>query len=178
MLVFGRRWAEIVSLWAASYHRLDDTDRQAKRQLEDAVDTRFTLWMRARYGSLHSLLHLPRPVMVHHIPRYLAHRRSKKGPDSRVAIVVVDGLALDQWLILNAICQAISSRRMSTRASHGCQHSRRCHVNPSLQAKSLRDTRTASTIPQPSKAMASVLGEQRVECESSRLLQTSVRRQR
>lgn len=99
-LVFGRRWAEIVTLWAASRGQLSNTDLASKRHLEDIVDARFGEWLMSRFGGLHSRLYLPRPVMVHHIPHYLAHRRSQDGPGSRVAVIVVDGLSLDQWSIL------------------------------------------------------------------------------
>ena len=36
------------------------------------------------------------PVMVHHIPRYLSMRRS--AGEDRIALVVFDGMALDQWV--------------------------------------------------------------------------------
>ena len=37
--------------------------------------------------------------MVHHVPRYLA-RRLLDDPASKIALVVADGLALDQWIVL------------------------------------------------------------------------------
>lgn len=36
------------------------------------------------------------PVMVHHVPRFLRHRRS--AGEAKVALLVFDGLALDQWV--------------------------------------------------------------------------------
>jgi hypothetical protein len=39
--------------------------------------------------------------MLHHIARHLADRRTSAG-ESRLALVVVDGLAIDQWLVIRA----------------------------------------------------------------------------
>jgi hypothetical protein len=36
------------------------------------------------------------PVMVHHVPRFLRHRRS--AGETKVALLVFDGLAFDQWV--------------------------------------------------------------------------------
>ena len=58
--------------------------------------------MLARYGSLANLAYTSRPVMVHHIPRYLAYIRSKQ-VTRRIALVVIDALALDQWLIIRDV---------------------------------------------------------------------------
>ena len=40
--------------------------------------------------------------MVHHLPRYLSRRLSATS-QSKVALIVVDGLALDQWLVLRDV---------------------------------------------------------------------------
>lgn len=37
--------------------------------------------------------------MLHQVPRYLAHRASTNG-SSRLAVLVVDGLAMDQWAVI------------------------------------------------------------------------------
>ena len=65
------------------------------------VDRAFLAWIERRYAGLHNQPPAP-PVMVHHLPRFLARRLAD---DSRhkVALVVVDGLALDQWLVLRDI---------------------------------------------------------------------------
>jgi hypothetical protein len=52
--------------------------------------------LQRRFGSLYSLPATP-PVMVHHIARFLAAQREGGG---KVALVVIDGLALDQWLVI------------------------------------------------------------------------------
>ena len=40
--------------------------------------------------------------MVHHVPRYLA-RRIEHGSEDKVALIVADGLALDQWIVLRDV---------------------------------------------------------------------------
>lgn len=46
-----------------------------------------------------SLPYLPRPVLGHHVPHYLAHHLGQPGTE-RVALLVIDGMAIDQWRIL------------------------------------------------------------------------------
>ena len=67
-------------------------------KLRADVDRAFLAWIERRYAGLHNQPPAP-PVMVHHLPRFLA-RRLAEAPRCKVALVVVDGLALDQWLVL------------------------------------------------------------------------------
>jgi hypothetical protein len=55
--------------------------------------------MQNRFASLHNLPFVPQPVMVHHVARYLASVRAEQEL-KKLALVVMDGLALDQWLVL------------------------------------------------------------------------------
>mgnify|MGYP005813696681 CR=1 FL=1 len=74
--------------------------------LAKRVDETFTRWMLAHYASLQNVSYLPLPVMVHQVPRHLAHgwvSASRGGPASkRLALLVMDGLALSQWTLLRA----------------------------------------------------------------------------
>lgn len=98
------RWAE----WSALRWTLGSRALEAKSgaitSLEKRVDDTFTRWMLAHYASLHNLSYLPLPVMVHHVPRYLAHGwtpASRGGAAAkRIALLVIDGLALSQWTLL------------------------------------------------------------------------------
>ena len=103
---FAYRWAELVVL------RLEaaaQTQSQTARpetgvriaELQRAVDRSFLAWTERRYAGLHNQPPNP-PVMVHHVPRYLA-RRIEHGSDGKVALIVVDGLALDQWIVLRNV---------------------------------------------------------------------------
>ena len=92
------RWAEIVALrWLPGDLPTDDRDRF--HAFHRVIEQSFQEWMIAQYGTLHSLSYLPRPVMLHQIPRYMAHRLGANGP-KKLAVVVVDGLAMDQWAIV------------------------------------------------------------------------------
>ncbi len=92
---FAKRWAALNVL----RHQLEDEDaHNAFRTLRGQVDDRFTAWMLAWYGTLYSQ---PPPVMVHHVPRVLQRRLQDQA--ERVALLVIDGLALDQWLVLRNV---------------------------------------------------------------------------
>jgi hypothetical protein len=101
------RWAEIVALrWSPKDLPSDDKDRfHGAHQL---IEQHFQEWMFAHYAALHSLSYLPRPVMLHQIPRYMAHRLAMKGTGQKLAVVVVDGLAMDQWAVVR---QEMPSRK-------------------------------------------------------------------
>ena len=66
--------------------------------LRRRADSVLIYWLLKRFGALHSLPPSP-PVMLHHIPRHLANLRSS-AVISKLALVVFDGLAFDQWLAL------------------------------------------------------------------------------
>ena len=98
---FARVWAEWLmlrySLLAGQVAAMGgDPDR-----LHDFVEQRFSEWLRGQYSGLHNLSHWPRPVMVHHIGRYMAHQAELTAPARRrMALLVIDGLALSQWLLV------------------------------------------------------------------------------
>jgi hypothetical protein len=98
-LAIAERWAELVVLRYRLQNNPGDEHLARYRRLHLDLERAFAAWMMARYHTLHSLPFLPRPVMVHHVPNYLASRQARRDR-SRVALVVVDGLALDQWLII------------------------------------------------------------------------------
>lgn len=69
---------------------------QQVRALQRNADSRLTEWVIEHFADLPSLPAAKGPVMVHHVPRYLAMRRSAGG--ERIALLVFDGLAMDQWV--------------------------------------------------------------------------------
>jgi hypothetical protein len=94
------RWAEIVAVrWAIS-DVLEAIDIGRFESAHDRIQERFRSWLSSHYASLHSLSFLPRPVMLHQVPRYLAHRAIAAGGDIKLAVLVIDGLAMDQWVVL------------------------------------------------------------------------------
>lgn len=98
-----RDWTDAAKRLAETiyrFHELPSEDaavlRPAMRQLQLEADTRLREWVEKRFQDLPSLPVAKAPVMVHHIPRYLSMRRST-GED-KIALVVFDGMALDQWV--------------------------------------------------------------------------------
>ena len=98
---FAYRWAElnVLGLETAAPARSETGARIAALQME--VDWNFLAWTERRYAGLHNQPPNP-PVMLHHVPRYLA-RRLEHDSEGKVALIVVDGLALDQWIVLRDV---------------------------------------------------------------------------
>ncbi len=95
----AQRWAELVVLRWELDESVEAAERSGWGGLQKSVEEAFGCWMLQRYGSLHNLSYQQHPVMVHHIARFMALERSRnKLP--KVALVVLDGLAYDQWLLL------------------------------------------------------------------------------
>ena len=104
----GQRWAELVVLRWDWDHALDESDRASWTELHANLENKFCDWMMKRYGSLYNLPYQQSPVMVHHISRYIAFERSRK-KHPKVALVVLDGLALDQWVLLKKSLESSNS---------------------------------------------------------------------
>ena len=66
------------------------------QELQKVTDERLLAWVRKHYADLPSLPVVKAPVMVHHVPRYLSMMRGKG--EAKVALLVFDGLAVDQWI--------------------------------------------------------------------------------
>lgn len=98
-LAFAPRWAELSVLWMATAPPSKDL-RARYETVQQRLDACFQDWVRQRYAGLANQPPRP-PVMLHHLPRLLAEQLSEKG--SKVALVVVDGLAWDQWVVLRAV---------------------------------------------------------------------------
>ena len=95
----AERWAELVVMRWEWDESLEAADRTAWSELQTTVEDAFGAWMMQRYGSLHNLPYHQQPVMVHQIPRFMAVERKNK-KISKIALLVLDGLAFDQWLLL------------------------------------------------------------------------------
>ena len=100
---FGWSWAEVVRSWNAL--PLDQQPKVSDRfhQLQKIMDERFELWLAARYGSLASLPSVNSPVMGHHVAQFLSR---KVVAGRKVALIVMDGMAMDQWLLLQRELEA------------------------------------------------------------------------
>ena len=65
----------------------------------DKINEYYEKWLMTYYTGLRTIPSIS-PAMVHHIPHYLAYNyRQNKLP---VALIIIDGLALSQWITLRA----------------------------------------------------------------------------
>lgn len=77
--------------------------------LQSESDQRLQAWVKAqRYADLILQPVTKGPVMVHHVPRFLRHRRTRG--ETKVALLVFDGLAFDQWVLIREHLLATSKR--------------------------------------------------------------------
>ena len=98
---FAWRWAELCILTSETAAAAPADPDSPVAELRAKVDQAFLAWVGRRYAGLHNQPPAP-PVMVHHLPRTLA-RRLADDPRRKAALVVADGLALDQWLVLREV---------------------------------------------------------------------------
>lgn len=110
-ITFALKWAELSAL----VHRGTATaDKNRLRQFGETLNTTFARWLRTHYAGL---INLPptEPAMLHQVPRPLA-RELETDRNCRIALLVVDGLALDQWVTLRPILRE-QDRRLMLRES-------------------------------------------------------------
>jgi len=100
-LLFAYRWAELTALWLDLYPDVPEATSERLQHVRQQLDAVFLAWVQSRYAGLHNQPALP-PVMLHHVPRALAWHREGNG-SGKVALLVVDGLALDQWIVLRDV---------------------------------------------------------------------------
>ncbi len=100
---YSYAWAEWLALrWADSGDALPISSDECD-VAHDRTELRFQEWMLSHFGSLHNLSPAKRPAMVHHIAHHMAHGAGLGSQQAkRLALVVVDGLALDQWVLVRA----------------------------------------------------------------------------
>ena len=103
---FARGWAELIVLLNEQADTVAEELVEKAKDVQSRVDTGFTGWLLKRYPSLVNLPPVP-PVMLHHLPRFLA-RQADDDRQAKVALIVVDGLAMDQWLVIRG---ALASKK-------------------------------------------------------------------
>jgi hypothetical protein len=101
----AQRWAELIVLRWEWDEALEIADRDGWTEMQSKMEDAFAGWMLQRYGSLHNLPYHQQPVMVHQIPRFLAVEKKRKKL-AKIALLVLDGLAFDQWLLIRKILEA------------------------------------------------------------------------
>jgi len=107
---FARGWAETILLANDQAEAISEPTGERIKNLQAQVDAGFAAWLFKRYAGLVNLPPVP-PVMLHHLPRFLA-RQMGEDRNSKIALIVVDGLALDQWLVVR---EALASKQPGLR---------------------------------------------------------------
>ena len=102
--LFARGWAELVVLLHEQTDTISGDLIEQTSDLQSRVDAGFTGWLLKRYVGLVNLPPVP-PVMLHHLPRFLA-RQVDDGHQAKLALILVDGLAMDQWLVIRGALAA------------------------------------------------------------------------
>ncbi len=104
---FARGWAELVLLTNEQSDTVVTEVCEYVKNLQTKVDAGFTSWLFKRYAGLANLPPVP-PVMLHHLPRFLA-RQVGDDRSTKIALIVVDGLAMDQWLVVRNVLASLQS---------------------------------------------------------------------
>ena len=101
------KWGELGSL----IHASGDVRHNARLvEFGSDLNLAFAEWLNSNYASL---INMPpsTPAMLHHIPKRLA-RELEDAPSSRVAMLVLDGMAIDQWVTIRNVLQKQDPRLM------------------------------------------------------------------
>ncbi len=101
---FGYAYAEISVLEHELGSGLSGDAKERIASLHLSVDPAFLTWVQDRFAGLHNQPPVP-PAMLHHIPRVLA-RKVGDSREKKAAFLLVDGLALDQWIVLRDVLQS------------------------------------------------------------------------
>lgn len=99
-IAFALKWAELSALM----HCTDNGSELSKFcEMGLELNKTFAKWLTENYSNL---INLPptNPTMLHHVSRRIA-RDMENSQESLVALIVVDGLALDQWVSIRKILQ-------------------------------------------------------------------------
>ncbi len=103
-----KAWSDFAKRYGEMLSRVHDlpgkdggerlTDIRARiTAIQTLSDERLQAWVAARhYADLILQPATKGPVMVHHVPRFLRQRRN--AGETRIALLVFDGLAFDQWV--------------------------------------------------------------------------------
>ncbi|MEQ8192319.1 MAG: BREX-3 system phosphatase PglZ, partial [Candidatus Eremiobacterota bacterium] len=104
-LNFAVKWAKCLK----TYHEIKKpSDREEIEQfhlnieepfeqLHLQIEEKFGKWMIDRYSPIISLSYYPHPRMVHKILPYISYKLKE---ESKAALIIIDGMSLDEWLLV------------------------------------------------------------------------------
>ncbi len=99
-ITFAMRWAE---LGALIHSGSESQVKQKYVQIANVINKSFAFWLADHFSGLITLPPV-NPVMVHQIPHRMA-RDFSDNKNTKVALLVLDGLSLDQWVAIRQILQ-------------------------------------------------------------------------
>lgn len=97
-LAFAAKYARLMALRTSDPQSLPEGERDRCDTLSTELNEAFVSWVSKGYAGQFNYPPLS-PVMVHHIPGFLAHRM-ESDHSGKVAFLLIDGLSLAQWHIL------------------------------------------------------------------------------
>ncbi len=97
---FALKWAELSSL---IHCESNVAHKQKHEEVGNAINTVFAKWLNLYYASLFNMPPT-NPTMLHHVARHIA-RDMEVSENGRAALIVVDGLSLDQWVTIRRLLQ-------------------------------------------------------------------------
>lgn len=97
-LDFSLQYGQMQLVWNENTQALKAIHGTRYAELRGRIGKRFLGWISNAYCGIYNYPAV-NPVMVHHIPAFLANRMVQKEA-SKVAFLLIDGLAMDQWLLL------------------------------------------------------------------------------
>ena len=100
-LAFAQRWAHVNAIWFNPEYQGAGEQYAQLCSVRDRIDEAFTAWLKQRFSTLHNQPPVP-PVMLHHVSRLLA-RYLGESNGAKVALVLMDGLSLDQWIVVRRV---------------------------------------------------------------------------
>jgi len=99
-------WLSYASKWA-NLSAMEHTDingtKDQYRAFSDKLHSLFSDWLQKHYASLANIPPM-RTAMVHHIPRRLS-RELDDNSKTKIALIVADGLAMDQWVTMRLVLE-------------------------------------------------------------------------
>ena len=95
---FAYRYAQANLLWKQISQPTREKYQQEFPRIRSFVNEQFSAWLACGYAGLFNYPAVT-PLMVHHLPGYMAHRL-EKGDAQRIVFILIDGLAIEQWLAI------------------------------------------------------------------------------
>jgi hypothetical protein len=93
-LRLAEKWAKAQNLYLLLEDSLDLAFKKRFWKVGTEINYQFEEWLKNKFGAFTSLPYISRPVMLHHIPHYIA----TKNEGEKLALVVLDGMGYQQWV--------------------------------------------------------------------------------